>query len=150
MSKKQVRCPKLLPRCSQGSHCVTNRVQGSVSASGLARGVCAMHRELLPGSEWHPGEDEQHSPRRAQQVVASAWLCCHPGRDLGLVPRPPALALLRKPCVVWKLSEVFCVYETQFEKGTSGVYTQAGQTLARCMLCCVNSCTCIRYFKISP
>lgn len=54
MSKKQVRCPKLLtqhPHCLQGLH-----VQSCVSDTGLARGVCAMHTVLLPGSKWHRGE----------------------------------------------------------------------------------------------
>lgn len=48
MSKKGVRDPKLLtehPHCLQGLH-----VQSSVSDTGLARGVCAMHTVSLPAA----------------------------------------------------------------------------------------------------
>lgn len=48
MSKKGVRHPKLLtehPHCLQGLH-----VQSSVSDTGLARGVCAMHTVSLPAA----------------------------------------------------------------------------------------------------
>lgn len=96
------------PRCS--AHSISAVAQKAVSAV----------------SQWHYGEvQSKKSMRKVQQVVASAWLCCQlwQGRgtvlqDAGLQPAsawvapPPPQGLLRKWHMIWKLSKIFCVYET--------------------------------------
>lgn len=97
------------------------------------------------GSPWG-----SESIRKLQQVVASAWLWCHPAQHGSEDTRDSPLGRSAGPpsrwCVAWKLGK-----DLVFIKQLLRVLKRDQECLHTswmdcCMLCCVNSHTCTRYF----